>query len=158
MPNPLNLAVALLLLRLSLAWVFLYAAFRCTSSKLAWSAICHETELFFPFLAPGPRKHFLGTIAAVIGMAMMYGGGLSVLLGIESRLGGLDIALFSLLGLRIHFVHMAEALAEAPTGNAMAIKAYSALSASANKNYVLIAAGLLFFLLGAGPYSLGIGH
>lgn len=153
-----NLDSALLLLRLSIAAVFLSAGYSCTVTKGAFARIKHETECFFPFLPAGGAKERMGGIAAMIGMAMIYGGGISLLLGIEPRLGGLDVALFSLLGLRVHHVSRSIALRAAMAGDEMGIKAVSGLKASAMKNWVVVAAGLTFFLVGGGKYGLGIDH
>jgi uncharacterized membrane protein YphA (DoxX/SURF4 family) len=153
-----NLDASLLLLRLSIAAVFLSAGRACTASKAAFARVSQETECFFPFLPAGAARKRMGGIAATIGMAMIYGGGISLLLGIEPRLGGLDVALFSLLGLRVHYVSYRFALTAAMQGDEMGIKAVSGLKASAMKNWVVVAAALMFFLVGGGKYGLGIDH
>lgn len=158
MTPPVNLDSSLLLLRLSIAAAFLSAGYGCTATKAAFARVKHETECFFPFLSAGGAKERMGGIAAMVGMAMIFGGGISLLFGIEPRLGGLDVALFSLLGLRVHHASLSIALRAARTGDEMGIKAVSGLKASAMKNWVVIAAGLTLFLVGGGRYGVGIDH
>lgn len=150
-----KLDISLLLLRLSIAAAFLFAGYWCTSTRQAFAAIKHECECFFPFLPEGAAKQRMGGIAALVGMVMIFGGGISLLAGIEPRLGGLDVALFSLFGLRVHHVSHSKALVAAMAGDPMGAKAVSGLKGSAMKNFVVVAAGLSIFLLGGGKYSLG---
>jgi uncharacterized membrane protein YphA (DoxX/SURF4 family) len=150
-----HLSLGLLVLRVAIAVVFLNAAWRCTSTRAAFKQIQEETALMYPFLEPDLR-HRLGDISAYIGMAMMYGGGISVLLGLEPRLGGLTLSVFSLLGLQIHRARRAMTVEPMMSGNMYAAMAFAGLSASGMKNLVIIATGFLFFLIGAGKYSLGI--
>jgi uncharacterized membrane protein YphA (DoxX/SURF4 family) len=153
-----NLDGSLLLLRLSVAVVFLSSAYACTSTRQVFARIQHESECFFPFLPTGRTKERMGRIAALIGMTMLYAGGVSLLLGIEPRLGGLDVALFSLLGLRVHQVSRGLALKAAMAGDEMGIKAFSGLKASGMKNWVVAGVGLALFLDGGGRYGLAIDH
>jgi uncharacterized membrane protein YphA (DoxX/SURF4 family) len=150
-----HLSLGLLVLRVAIAVVFLNAAWRCTSTRVAFKQIQEETALMYPFLGPDLR-HRLGNISAYIGMAMMYGGGLSVLLGLEPRLGGLTLSVFSVLGLQIHRARRALTVQPMMGGDVMAAIAFAGLSASGMKNLVIIATGVLFLLVGAGKYSLGI--
>jgi uncharacterized membrane protein YphA (DoxX/SURF4 family) len=147
--------LALLILRLSVAWVFLFAAWKNTENAAAWAWTKNETALLFSNFAPEQRE-LLGRISAVAGMVMMYGGGGAVLTGVEPRLGGLAIAVFSLLGMRIHAIRREEAKIAAEAGNAMGWSAYGAHVAAGLKNWALIGAGLFFFLVGAGRYGLEI--
>jgi uncharacterized membrane protein YphA (DoxX/SURF4 family) len=137
------------------AWVFLFAAWKNTENSSAWSRTKNETALLFAHFAPD-RRELLARISAVVGIAMMYGGGASVLFGLEPRLGGLAISVFSLLSMRIHAIRCDEAKKAADAGNTMGWSAYGAHVASGRKNWALVGAGLLFFLMGAGRYGLGI--
>ena len=145
--------LGLLMLRLGLAYVFLYAAWRNTQNKAAWAWTTSETGLLFRRL-PEPQRQAVSARAAMAGMVLMYGGGLSVLLGVEARLGGLALALFSTLGMRIHAIRRDEALAAGNAGNAMGWSAYSAHIAAGLKNVALISAGLALAIMGSGRWSL----
>jgi uncharacterized membrane protein YphA (DoxX/SURF4 family) len=153
MNDPVTVNLALLILRLSVAWVFLFAAWKNTENSAAWTRTKNETALLLP---SSRRIELLARISAVVGMAMMYGGGTSVLLGLEPRLGGLAISVFSLLSMRIHAIRRDEAKKAADAGNAMGWSAYGAHVAAGRKNWALVGAGLLLFLMGAGRYGLGI--
>lgn len=145
----------LLLLRASLAWVFLYAAWANMSTPAAWAWTQGESALFFP-RAPEARRRRLGRVAAIVGMAMMVLGGASVLAGVEPRLGGLALAVFSLMGMRVHAIRREEARAAAGTAAdpAMAWSAFGAHVAARLKNIALAGAGLFFVFSGAGRWVL----
>jgi uncharacterized membrane protein YphA (DoxX/SURF4 family) len=145
---------AVLSLRLSIAWVFLFAAWKNTENEAAWTWTKIETGLLFSGLAPDARQKW-ARFAALIGVSMMYGGGVSVLLGVEPRLGGIALAIFSLLGMRIHAIRRDEAKAAGEAGNAMGWSAYSAHVAAGLKNWTFVGAGVFFLLAGTGRYSLG---
>jgi uncharacterized membrane protein YphA (DoxX/SURF4 family) len=152
-----TLDVALLVLRLSVAYVFLYAAWKNTENAAAWQWTVNETALLFPHLAE-PGRTSLARLSSIAGMIMMYGGGASILLGIEPRLGGILIAVFSLMGMRIHAIRRAEAKKAAEAGDAMGWSAYSAHVAAGLKNWALAGAGIAVLLAGAGRYGLGIDY
>src|SRR5437868_1590035 len=110
--------LALLVLRLSVAYILLYAAWKNTENKAAWTWTVNETALLFKSFSDA-QKLKLARLSALAGMVMMYGGGLMILLGLEPRLGGLLIAIFSLLGMRIHAIRGDEAKQAGEGGNAM---------------------------------------
>ena len=155
MTNPWESDLALFVLRISVAYVFLYAAWKNTQNKTAWAWTINESSLLFQNLSPGIRQR-MTRISAIGGMILMYGGGVSILLGIEPRVGGLFIAIFSLVGIRIHAIRRDEAHKAADEGNQMGWSAYSAHVAAGLKNWALIGTGITFFLLGAGTLSLGV--
>jgi len=150
---PRNWELALLVLRLSEAWVFLYAAWQNTKNAQAWQWTVNETGLLFQSF-PDPTRKTLALLCSIAGMFMMYGGGISVLFGIEPRLGGLAIAAFSFMGMRIHAIHRAEAWKAAQAGDPMGWSAYSAHIAAGLKNWGLAGAGLALTLVGTGPRDL----
>lgn len=143
-----------LALRLGVAWVFLYAAWRNTNTATAREWTRGETALLFRGVGLS-SNHWLVSAATIVGMAMMYGGGIAVLLGSFARPGGLALALFSLMGIRIHLIRRDEALVEANTGIAIAWSAFAGHVAAGLKNWALAGAGLYFVLAGAGRFSLG---
>lgn len=150
--EPLDLA--LLVLRLGVAYVFLCAAWGNLSTPEARRWARDETALLLrPFGIP--PAHGLNGVCMMIGMAMMVGGGIALLLGAFPRVGGLAIALFSLMGIRIHLIRQREALALAHDGVAIAWSAFGAHIAAGLKNWALAAAGIFFAIAGTGRLSLG---
>lgn len=150
-----NLQAALLVLRLGIAYVFIYAAWKNTENAVAWTWTTNETALLFKNW-PNAQRENLARLCSIIGMGMMYGGGVSVLVGLEPRIGGLLIAAFCLLGIRIHAIRRDEAKQAGEDGNLMGWSAYSAHVAAGLKNWALAAAGVFFVLVGAGQYGLQI--
>jgi uncharacterized membrane protein YphA (DoxX/SURF4 family) len=146
--------VGLLVLRVSLAYVFIYAAWKNSENAAAWKWTVNETALLFQKF-PDDWKQTAAWLCSLAGMIMMYGGGALVLLGIEPRLGGLVLALFSLLGMCIHQIRREEAHTAALAGDAMGWSAYSAHVAAGLKNWALAGAGVAVMLIGAGKYGIG---
>lgn len=140
-------------LRLGVAYVFLYAAWRNTQNTQAWTWTKSETVVLFRKVRE-PKKTKIAAMASVIGMVMMYGGGLSILLGLGADYGGLAIAVFSSLGMRIHSIRAQEAKAAGKAGDPMGWSAYSAHVAAGLKNVAFIGIGLFFLLYGSGPWAL----
>lgn len=145
--------VGLLVLRFGIGYVFLYAAWKNTENAAAWKWTTTETAVLFKD-RPEEERARLARICALAGMVMMYGGGASVLLGLEPRIGGLMVAVFSLLGMRVHAIRRDEAKEAADAGNAMGWSAYSAHIAAGLKNWALAAGGVTFIFMGAGRYRL----
>ena len=80
----------------------------------------------------------------------------SILVGLEPRLGGLLIAAFSIMGMRIHAIRRDEAKLAGEAGNLMGWSAYSGHVAAGLKNWALAAAGVFFVLVGSGRYGLQV--
>jgi uncharacterized membrane protein YphA (DoxX/SURF4 family) len=152
-----NWDAALLVLRLSEAYVFLYAAWLNTKDTAAWQWTVNETGLLFQKF-PEPQQKKLALLCSIAGMIMMYGGGISVLLGLEPRLGGIMIAVFSLMGMKLHAIRRDQALKAAQGGDQMGWVAYSANVAAGLKNWGLAGAGVALVLTGAGLYGLRIDY
>ncbi len=141
---------------MSIAWVFLYAGYRNVENAAAWAWTKGETTVLLSSLSSAWRDKLVGP-CAFLGMVMMFSGGASVLLTLEPRLGGLALAVFCAMGMRIHAVRRdeAKAVADKEPSNAMAWSAYSAHTAAGLKNVALIGAGCVFVLLGSAS-SLGL--
>jgi uncharacterized membrane protein YphA (DoxX/SURF4 family) len=145
---------AVLALRLGVAWVFLYAAWRNTNTAAARAWTRGETALLFRGVGL-PPQHWVVGLATLIGMAIMYGGGIAALLGSFVRPAGLALAFFSLMGIRIHAIRRDEALVEANAGAMIGWSAFAGHVAAGLKNWALIGAGMFFVLAGSGHFSLG---
>ena len=113
-----NSDLALLALRISVGYVFLFAAWKNTQNEAARNATIFDTSLLFQNLQVSDRMR-ISKLCAIIGMIMMYLGGISVLLGLEPRIGGILIAVFSSLGMRIHAIKADEAKQAGEFGNMM---------------------------------------
>src|SRR5438477_11342946 len=93
--------VGLLALRLGVSYVMLYAAWKNTENSAAWNWTVNETAILFRS-SPDEQRQRTARFCAIVGMILMYGGGASVLLGLEPRVGGLAIAVLCSLGTIIH--------------------------------------------------------
>ena len=132
--------LALLILRLSVAYIFLYAAWKNTENVAAWTWTINETALLFRSY-PDKRRRKIARLCAIVAMVMKYGGGITILLGLEPRLGGLSIAVFSLFGMRIHAIRRDEAKHAGEAGNTMGWSAYGAHLVAGLKNWAFVGAG-----------------
>lgn len=138
-------------LRLVYAWMFIYPAVGLTKQ---WPTTVQTTALLF---SVKPRLFALASVA------FMFVGGVMVLLGVYGWLAGAGFVAFNLGGAIIHYRLAAQAGAaslspEASTTDVSTIKGLANLAVvghvtSAQKNFVLAAVGLFFFLVGTGPCS-----
>ncbi|MBH1933853.1 hypothetical protein I5Q34_06015 [Streptomyces sp. AV19] len=150
-------AVGWLLLRLGVGGLFLNAAWACGKDRAAIRWTRDATAVVFPRFA-GPL--------ALLGIAVMALGGLSVLLGAYGRIGGAALALFLVPATLIHLRGRAEATALAgrlapelsaglrPSLAVLGASAAMAHYSSALKNVALFFVALCFVAAGTGPYSL----
>jgi uncharacterized membrane protein YphA (DoxX/SURF4 family) len=90
-----------LAVRVALGYVYLLALYKNTVPAGAWKWTVDHTAYMFAKV-PEPRRTSLAKLFAVAGMAMMLLGGLSVLLGIEGRLGALLLLVFTVGGVYSH--------------------------------------------------------
>ena len=157
--------IAFLIIRIGVAFVYLYAAYMNTRNAASWQWTVDHTAILFRGTALEQNRSFI-KLSAFAGMIMMYGGALSVLLGLEGRIGGLTLAVFTASGIVIHRREQMDAekntrkdlLAAVPdewrgTLAAMAWSAYAAHFSSLLKNIILVAIFLFFVLEGTGHYS-----
>ena len=153
-----------LIARITMAYVFLYAAWLNTRNRDSWNWTVGQTMLILGVF-PEAKRHRAAVYCAIAGMIMMYGGGVSVLFGLEGRLGALALMIFSALGMGIHRVNREQALslgksigAAAPAVNDqaqnLAWSAFGGHLSSGLKNVTLIGTNALFLLHGTGPLSI----
>lgn len=68
-----------------------------------------QTALILGFI-PVLHRPRAAVICAILGMVMMYGGGISVLIGLEGRIGSVALIIFSAMGMAIHRINRRQAL------------------------------------------------
>lgn len=151
--------VGWLLLRLGTGGLFVNAAWACGKDRAALRWTRDATAVVLPRFA-GPL--------ALLGVAVMGLGGLSVLLGAYGRVGAAALALFLPPATLIHLRSRAEATALAgrmtpdvpaelrPQLAVLGASAAMAHYSSALKNVALFFVVLYFVLAGTGPYSLAV--
>ena len=143
---------AWLVLRIIYAWMFIYPLKALLQD---WQGTVGMVSLIVP---AAPR------LGAVLMVMVMLAGGLMILLGIYAQIAGLLLAIYCLLGYRVHqhFARSATALKldnEAPRRDCNILNQARQLAevghiTSAQKNMVLAAVGVFFFLMGAGPMTI----
>jgi uncharacterized membrane protein YphA (DoxX/SURF4 family) len=137
--------IAILILRLGVAGIYLYAAYQNT--KFFKDYTVPETALLFRG-TPWQDNAQLARVAAAAGLAVMYVGAALIALGCGARIGASMIAGFTALGYLIHRHRWLDAQAFAQAALArgeqeaalMGFSAYSGHFSSALKNLALIAA------------------
>ena len=159
--------VSWLLVRLTVAYVFLYAAWQNTKDATAREWTIGQTALLLDFM-PAAQRRQASAICALAGMIMMYGGGISILIGLEGRIGACALIIFSAMGMAIHRSNRRLALQSAATigldapnvkdkAEALGWSAYGAHLAAGLKNISLIGINALFlFYVGdpaGGPWA-----
>src|SRR5436305_211466 len=104
--------IAALLARIALAYVYLYAAYLNSKPESREWLLTHTAMLF-----PAGTSPSLSNAAAFIGMAMMFVGGTSLLLGLATWMGCAALIAFTILGFLQHSkeAQMATALADTLT-------------------------------------------
>ena len=98
--NTLN-TIGWLALRGSFAYVYLWAFYKNTKDAAARQWTYEHTGYLFTKLAE-PWRRWLTLLFAVGGMAMMSIGGVSILLGLEGRIGALLVLIFTAGGVYSH--------------------------------------------------------
>ena len=156
--------VGILSTRLGVAIVMLYAAWQNSKNAAGRQWTINNTALLFRFV-PEDRRRSLAAPAAYVGLVMVWGGGISILLGLEPRLGAAALILFLSLGMLIHRVNRQDAMAlgkaisdaappVAAKANELAWSAFGAHLAAGLKNVSMIGINVLFLLDGTGRFTL----
>lgn len=146
--------LAWLIIRIAYAWMFIYPV---KSLMQDWQG----TKLMMDLLVP--KSLGLQALTAAIMLVIMLFGGLMILFGVYAQIAGLILCIYSIIG---YFIHTKLAQSAFVMKNKFEIKAHQdeildleklafiGHTTSAQKNFVLAAMGLMFFLLGSGPLSL----
>jgi len=154
-----------LVVRLTMAYVYLYALYMNTHDAAARSWLIEHTAYLFP-KTPEPQRTKFAKIGALLGMAMMLLGGVSILLGLEGRIGGLLLVLFTAGGIYQHRREREVAMAIAAKVEPLVPQAakadfstlqwsaYSGHISSGLKNWALCGISFGFLAWGTGPWSI----
>ncbi|MEM7436818.1 MAG: hypothetical protein AAF436_16815, partial [Myxococcota bacterium] len=134
------------------AWMFIYPAIGLVRD---WRSTVETTALLFKWQP---------ALFASLSVAAMFAGGLMILLGAFGWIAGLYFFAFCLGGARVHYRLAARAGETKPPSSlggpdqdafeGLAGLAVVGHVTSAQKNFVLAAVGLFFFLMGTGPCSI----
>lgn len=155
-------ALGWLVIRLAVGIVYLFALYMNVRNSAARAWLLEHTE----YMVPKSMKRFgkqLTLLIAVGGMALMFFGSVSILLGLEGRIGGLLLFIFTAFGILQHKRErqVAQGLASSVEPqecteklNALMWSAYSGHFSSGLKNWALCGVSLFFILCGTGPWSI----
>jgi len=150
--------IAVLFLRFGIAFLYLYAAYMNSRDKASLQWTIENTKPLFRNTQLADNTSFI-RFFAYSGVLLMYLGGLSVLLGIEARVGALLLLLFTAGGSIIHHRQKNDAkeIAVSNSANAelsaVAWSAFAAHFSNVLKNICLIFVLIFLFLNGAGKYQ-----
>lgn len=154
-----------LVLRLAMAYVYLYALYQNTHDKAARNWLLEHTAYMFAHIEE-PLRGKLAKWSAIAGMMTMFVGSVSILLGVRGRAGGLLLLLFTAGGIYQHLREREVAMEVAnrvgplvsdagkPDFTTLQWSAYSGHFSSGLKNWALCGICFAFFAWGTGPYSL----
>lgn len=154
-----NNDTSILLLRAGIAFLYLYAAYMNSKDKISLQWTIQNTKPLFrntKYAENIPLIKFF----AYCGIAIMYIGGLGILIGIEARLGAFMLLAFTVGGTVIHNRQRNDAkeIAIKNSTNAelssIAWSAFAAHLANILKNVCLILILLYVVLNGVGKYQL----
>ncbi len=134
---------AWIVLRIVYAWMYLYPLIALFKN---WQGTIDTTALLFK------KQPKTFTIASVLVMII---GGLSILLGIYARIGGILLLIFNIGGAYIHYqlANRAKAFSANPNSILVNLAVLGNVS-SAQKNFVLAAVAFFFMLQGSGFWSI----
>ena len=154
-----------LAVRVTLGYVYLFALDMNTRDPAARKWTLDHTAYIFPKL-PEPSRTRIAFLFAATGMVMMGLGGVSVLLGVEGRVGAFLLLVFTAGGIYSHKCERGVAMglsAKIESSISPAIKpdfttiqwsAYSGHFSSGLKNWALCGICTALVMWGTGPLSL----
>ncbi|MDC0534680.1 DoxX family protein [Francisellaceae bacterium] len=144
--------IAWLVLRIIYAWMFIYPIKALTAD---WQSTKNTVRLLTPIFV---------NLSAMMMIAVMFVGGVMILLGVYAQIAGIALCAYCLIGYYIHNKiaqnalnsTIASQISDADQNVINNIKAAAAVGnvTSAQKNIVLAAVGLFFFFMGSGPFSI----
>ncbi len=144
--------IAWLVLRIILAWMFLYPLLAIFND---WQAMVDSMELIVPFA----KQFFALTMVCV-----MVVSALSVAFGFYGQFGGLLMCLYCLVGMLYHYrtaniirdTTLSDKASEQDISSFEKTKILGIIGhiTSAEKNLPIAAASFFIFLMGTGPFSL----
>lgn len=154
-----NYDMAILFLRIGIAFLYIYAAYMNSKDKASLKWTVDNTLPLFRNTQIAKNPILIKWIAYV-GILVMYVGGASILLGVESRLGAFLLFIFTIGGTIIHqrLKNDAKEIAiNNPTNlqlSNMAWSAFSAHFANILKNICLVLIFIFIILNGVGKYQI----
>lgn len=152
-----NPDITIFLLRFAIAFLYIYAAYRNSKDQISLQWTIENTKPLFRNTKFAENISVI-KFSAYSGIAIMYVGGISVLIGLEARLGALLLLAFTIGGTVIHNRQKNDAK-EIATKNASntelsstAWSAFAAHFANILKNISLILILAFLVLNGVGKY------
>lgn len=135
--------IAWMVLRIVFSWMYLYPIIGLLKDR---TGLVETTRLLFKW-----KPAFFAGVSIIV----MIIGALSILLGVYAQLGGLLLFIFTIGGTVVHYrlAKFAEVDLSNPDKMKLAKLAVVGHVTSAQKNFVLAAVAIFFFLLGSGPLS-----
>jgi uncharacterized membrane protein YphA (DoxX/SURF4 family) len=160
-----HIGVGWIAVRLPLPGVYLYALYMNTRNAAARAWLVEHTAYIFSF-AEEPKRSRLAKGAAIAGALMMFMGAISLLLGLEGRIGALLLLVFTAGGIYQHkrecevAMKLGEELsARAPAKDKPQISTlqwsgYSGNFSSGLKNWALCGICAAIIAWGTGPWTI----
>ena len=142
----------------------LYAAWQNSKNAAGREWTINNTALLFRFIPDVAKRRRISVPAAYAGLVMMWGGGISVGVGLEPRLGAAGLIFFLALGMLIHRINRQDVLAlgkeiseaapaVAAKANELAWSGFGAHLAAGLKNVSMIGVNVIFLLDGTGRFT-----
>jgi uncharacterized membrane protein YphA (DoxX/SURF4 family) len=154
-----------LAVRVTIGYVYLFALYMNTRDSAARKWTLDHTAYMFPKLRE-PNRTRIALLFAVAGMAMMGLGGVSILLGLEGRIGAFLLLIFTAGGIYSHKCEREVAMAVSakiepsippeikPDFMTIQWSAFSGHFSSGLKNWALCGVCMAVIAWGTGPLSL----
>lgn len=152
--------LSILFLRIGIAYLYIYAAYAYSKDKESFGLALESTKSLFISKKDGGENIGLVKLFTYLGIVIMYIGGLSILIGIEARVGALLLLIFTIGGTIIHSRLKKEAeeiILRSPKDSEMtkiANSANSAHFAGVVKDVCLISVLIFIILNGVGKYQI----
>lgn len=154
-----NYDTSIFFLRAGIAFLYVYAAYMNSKDKISLQWTIDNTKPLFRDTRYSENIPLI-KFFAYTGIAVMFAGGLSILLGIEARLGAAMLLVFTIGGTVLHnrqrnaAKEMAVKNAENAELSSIAWSAFSAHFANILKNVCLILVLLFVVFYGVGEFQI----